>query len=68
MDEDAFNMTIRKYLKKVGVTSQREIEKTVRDALADGRLKGDETLRAEMRLTLAGTDLSIVIDGNISLS
>ncbi len=47
MDEGGF-------LKKVGITSQREIEKAVRDALADGRLKGHEKLPAKMVLTLGG--------------
>ena len=44
MNEDVFNMSLRKFLKKVGVTSQREIEKAVRGALDAGRLKGTETL------------------------
>ena len=44
MNEDAFNMSIRKFLKTVGVTSQREIEQAVRAALADGRVSGSETL------------------------
>ena len=43
MNEDVFNTAIRKFLKEVGVTSQREIEKTVRDAVASGKLKGSET-------------------------
>jgi hypothetical protein len=44
MNEDVFNMSLRKFLKKVGVTSQREIEKAVRGALDADRLKGTETL------------------------
>lgn len=68
MDEEAFNMSVRKFLKKVGVTAQREIEKAVRDAVAAGRLKGDETLTAEARLTLQGTSLAVTIDGEISLT
>jgi hypothetical protein len=44
MNEDVFNMSLRKFLKKVGVTSQREIEKVVRGALDAGRLNGTETL------------------------
>jgi hypothetical protein len=68
MDDDVLNMSLRKFLKKVGVTSQREIENAVKAALQDGRLKGDERLRAEVRLTLPGTGLETVIDGEIELS
>ena len=67
MNEDNFNMAVRKYLKKVGVSSQREIEKAVRDGLASGALKGDETLKAHMRLEIEGLSLDVVIDGDISL-
>ncbi len=68
MNDDVFNMELRKFLKKVGVTSQREIEKTVRDAVAAGTLSGSETLKAKMHLTVEGLDLSYDIDGEISLS
>ena len=67
MNPDAFNMSIRKFLKMVGVQSQREIETTVERALAAGKLKGNETLPARMTLTLEGTDLTITFDGKISL-
>ena len=67
MDEDAFNSSIRKFLKKVGVTAQREIEKAVRDAVSHGRMKGDEKLPAKMVLTLGGVDLSLAIHGEIEL-
>jgi hypothetical protein len=67
MNEDVFNTTIRKFLKKVGVTSQRDIEKAVRDAVAQGRLKGNETLPAIMTLKIAQIGLSIEIDGAIEL-
>ena len=67
MNEDVFNTTIRKFLKKVGVTSQREIEKAVRDAVAQGRLKGNEALPAVMTLKIAQIGLSIEIDGAIEL-
>lgn len=66
MDEDRFNMEIRKFLKKVGVTSQREIEAAVRAATKSGKLSGDETLKAQMRLRIDQADLDLVIDGNIS--
>ena len=67
MNEDVFNMELRKFLKKVGVTSQREIEQAVRDAIAAGKLSGDETLKAKVRLTVEGLDLARDIDGEISL-
>lgn len=67
MNEDNFNTSLRKFLKTVGVSSQREIEKAVRDAVAKGRLKGNEKLPAKMTLTITGADLSYVIDGSIEL-
>ena len=67
MNDDRFNMEVRKFLKKVGVTSQREIEGAVRDALAAGRLKGSEKLKARMTLTIDELGLSSDIDGEISL-
>ncbi len=68
MDEDLFNMNIRKYLKKVGVTSQREIESAVRDAVADGRLKGNETLDVRVTLAVGDLDLAVEIEGRIALA
>jgi ribosomal protein L1 len=68
MNEDVFNMSLRKFLKKVGVTSQREIEKAVRDAIDNGQLKGDETLNAEVTLKVGGVELSEKIDGKIELT
>ncbi len=67
MNEDVFNMELRKFLKKVGVTSQREIEQAVRGAIEAGKLKGGETVKAKVTLTLEGLDLSHEIDGDISL-
>ena len=55
MNEDMFNTSLRKFLKQVGITSQREIEKAVRDAVASGRLKGNEKLPAKMVLTWAAS-------------
>ncbi len=68
MDADVFNMQIRKFLKQVGVTSQREIEAAGRAAVEDGRLKGDETVTARMTLTIETLGLSKEIEGNITLS
>jgi hypothetical protein len=67
MNEDVFNMDIRKFLKAVGITSQREIETAVREALKAGRLKGHETLKAKVVLTLDGVSLTKTIDGEIKL-
>ncbi len=68
MNEDIFNMSLRKFLKKVGVTSQREIEKAVRAAIEEGKLKGDETLDAQVTIRVGGVELSEKIDGRIELS
>lgn len=68
MNEDVLNTSVRKFLKIVGVTSQREIEKAVRDAVASGKLKGNETLRAKVTLSVGGIDLSHTIDGSIEIA
>jgi hypothetical protein len=67
MNEDVLNSSVRKFLKTVGVTSQREIEKAVREAVADGKLKGNETLQAKVTLTVGGINLSHSIDGAVEL-
>ena len=67
MNEDVFNMSVRKFLKKVGITAQREIENAVRDALSKGGLTGKEKLPAKVTLTLGHTDLNLIIDGEIEL-
>ena len=67
MDEDRFNLEIRKFLKKVGITSQREIEKAVRAAIDQGKLAGDETLAVRVDLELGEVGLSLSIDGEIKL-
>ena len=67
MNEDMLNTSVRKFLKTVGVTSQREIEKAVRAAVAAGRLKGNEKLPAKMTLSVGRIDLSLVIDGSVDL-
>ncbi len=68
MDEDALNMEIRKFLKKVGVTSQREIEKAVRAGLDSGKLQGNETLKARITLTVEGLELQHTVEQDIVLS
>ena len=67
MNPDAFNMSIRKFLKMVGVHSQREIEAAVERAISTGQLKGNETLAARMTLVVDGVTLSVDFDGKISL-
>ncbi len=67
MNEDTFNLEIRKLLKKVGITSQREIERSVREALDAGRLKGNEKLKAVVTLELVDLDVKHTIDGEIAL-
>jgi hypothetical protein len=67
MNEDVFNMSVRKFLKKVGVTSQREIELAVRSALDAGKLSGTEKLTAVVTLKIEGLDLAETIDGRIEL-
>ena len=67
MNPDAFNMSIRKFLKTVGVHSQREIEGAVERAIAQGRIKGSETLNAKMTLVVDGVALNVDFDGKISL-
>ena len=67
MNEDVLNMSLRKFLKKVGITAQRAIEEAVRDGLATGNLKGSEKLVAEARLSLSGTNLDLMIEGEIEL-
>ncbi len=68
MDEDKFNQTVRKFLKEVGVTSQREIEKAVRDAIDAGRLVGTETLGAKMTLEIGALNLTHQTNGHIDLA
>jgi predicted component of type VI protein secretion system len=67
MHEETFNLSIRKFLKLVGVNSQREIEQAVRTALEEGRIKGDETFSANVTLTVADLNLNFKIDGEIKL-
>jgi hypothetical protein len=67
MNEDAFNASIRKFLKTLGVTAQREIEKAVRQAIADGRIKGDEAWPAKATVSIPGIGLNWQVDGKIEL-
>jgi len=67
MNEDAFNMSTRKFLKRVGVTAQRSIDVAIRESLSTGRLKGNEKLPVKITLTLGRIDLNVVVDGEIEL-
>jgi 16S rRNA U516 pseudouridylate synthase RsuA-like enzyme len=67
MNQDAFNMSIRKFLKRVGVHSQREIEAAVEQGISTGKLKGAESLPVKMTLTLGGTELNVTFDDKIDL-
>ena len=64
MNEDAFNMSVRKFLKKVGVTAQREIEQAVREAQAAGSLKGG-ALPAKATFTIGGVNLTFDVTGEV---
>lgn len=68
MDEETFNIELRKFLKHFGVTAQREIERTVSEGLADGTLKGSETLQVRATLTIPGRVDGFHIDGQIHLA
>jgi len=68
MDEDVFNMSVRKFLKKLGVTAQGEIEAAVRDAVASRRLTGKETIKARAVVTIEGTSLRLEVDSDIALA
>lgn len=67
MNDETLNMSIRKFLKTVGVNSQLAIEKAVQKAVADGRLKGQESFPAAMTLSIGKLGLDIKFDGEIRL-
>ena len=67
MNEETFNLSIRKFLKMVGVNSQREIEQAVAKVIADRAISGTETLPAKMTLEVPGLKLKVSFDGEINL-
>ena len=67
MNEDTFNVQMRKFLKKTGITAQREIEQAVRGAIADGRLAGDEKVAAVMTLRIPALGVEVDISDDIAL-
>lgn len=68
MDEEALNMSVRKFLKQLGVTAQREIELAVREQVKAGELRGEETLEARATVTVRGLPHDVVVTGTIALS
>ncbi len=67
MNDEAFNLSLRKFLKTFGVTAQREIERAVQTALAEGRLAGRQSLTARATLRIEAVDLEETIEGEIVL-
>jgi hypothetical protein len=67
MEQETFNLSIRKFLKMVGINSQREIEQAVTRAMAAGAIKGTETFPARVTLDVAGLKINVTFDGEIKL-
>jgi hypothetical protein len=67
MDQETFNLSIRKFLKMVGVNSQREIEQAVQKAMMAGKLQGSETLEAKCTLEIPALGVKVPFDGQIKL-
>ena len=67
MDQETFNLSIRKFLKMVGVNSQREIEQAVQAALQQKKLSGDETLAAKITLEIPSIGVKVPFEGEIKL-
>ena len=67
MNEDVFNIQVRKFLKKVGIESQRQIERAVREGIESGELTGSEKLNATVKLTVAGAGVEHTIEDTIAL-
>ena len=67
MNDETFNLSIRKFLKVVGIGSQREIERAVAQAMEEGALKGNESFPAHMTLVVQGLNIQVSFDGTIKL-
>lgn len=67
MNEDVLNMSLRKYLKKFGVTAQREIERAIAEAVRSGRVRSDAKLPATARISIPEIGLDMTIDGTLEL-
>lgn len=68
MNEEQFNLDLRKFLKRFGVSAQREIEEIVRKGLTDGTLAGTETIKARARLEIEGQAVDLLIEEEIRLA
>ena len=68
MDEETFNLSIRKFLKMVGINSQREIERAVQSAISTSAIDGSETFPAKVTLEVPGLNIRVAFDGEIKLS
>jgi hypothetical protein len=67
MNQETFNLSIRKFLKMVGINSQREIEQAVAKAIADSAIAGTEAFPAQVTLVVAGLKINVKFDGEIRL-
>ncbi|HKB54576.1 MAG TPA: DUF6494 family protein [Ramlibacter sp.] len=67
MNEETFNLGVRKFLKRFGVTAQREMERVVAEGIRSGRLTGTETLKAHATLAIDGLPLRMAIEEDIPL-
>ena len=67
MDQETFNLSIRKFLKNVGVSSQREMEQAVQKAIESGKLKGTETIPTKMTLEIPSLGIKVPFDGEMRL-
>ena len=68
MDEERFNLSLRKLLKHFGVTAQREVEKAVQAGLESGKLTGREVLQARIEMKVEGLPTEIAVEGRIELA
>jgi hypothetical protein len=67
MDQETFNLSIRKFLKMVGINSQREIEQAVAKAITDKQIAGTETFPVQVILEIPGLRVNVKFDGQIKL-
>jgi hypothetical protein len=68
MNEELFNLELRKFLKRFGVGAQREIEKAVQQGIASGALRGAETIKVRARLEIEGMDSDLVVEEQLPLT
>ena len=67
MDQETFNLSIRKFLKMVGVNAQREIEQAIGKAIESGKLKGDDSVPARVTLEIPSLGVKVPFEGDIKL-